>query len=115
MKRVFHSGIAVVGLIAAFTFASGVSAMGYSPDHDLGSPGQANAFGRTITLSADTKWVNVDRGESVKFIVAQSGQSFVWHFDTARTTLDLGKVAPSGTLSGHRVDAYVTQRRFPSD
>lgn len=108
MKR-FHSGTAVVGLIAALTFASGASAAGYSIDQDFGSQGQDARFGRVITIAPDAKWVNVNRDETVKLIVAPSGKSFVWRFDTPAMMFDLSKVAPSGILSGRRIDVYVTQ------
>jgi len=108
MKR-FRSGSAVVGLVAALTFASGVSAAGYSPDQDFGSPhqDQDKGFDRVITISADAKWVNVNHGETIKLVVAPSGKSFVWRFDTPAMVFDLSKVAPSGILSGRRIDAYV--------
>lgn len=108
MKRL-HSGTAVVGLVAALTFASGASAAGYSIDQDFGSQGQDARYDRVITIAPDAKWVNVTRGETVKLIVAPSGQSFVWRFDTPAMMFDLSKVAPSGVLSGRRIDAYVTQ------
>lgn len=105
MKRLFHSGTAIVGLVAALTFASGASAAGYSADQDIGS--QDNVFDRVITISADAKWVNVNRGESIKFIVAPSGQSFSWRFNTLADKFDLSKVAPSGILSGRQIEAYI--------
>ena len=98
---------AVVGFVAALTFASGASAVGYSLDQDLGSLGPDNVFNRVITISPNTKWVNVNRDESVKFIDAASGKSFVWQFKTPATKFDLSKVAPSGILAGRSIDAYV--------
>ena len=106
--RGFRSGTAVVGLVAALTFASGASAAWYSVDQDyFGSQGQDAHFGRVITIAPDAKWVNVNYGETVKLIVAPSGKSFVWRFDTPAMVFDLSKVAPSGILSGRRIDAYV--------
>ena len=107
MKRIFRSGTAVVGLAAALTFVSGVSAAGFSPDQDVGSLGSDNVFERVITISTNARWVNVNRDESIKFIDASSGKSFVWHFKTPADRVDLSKVAPAGILSGRRIDAYV--------
>ena len=107
MKRIFHSGIAVVGLLAALTLASGASAAGYSSDQDLGSLGSDNVFERVITISPNAKWVNVNRDETIKFIDASSGKSFVWSFNTRADRVDLSKVAPASILSGRRIDAYV--------
>ena len=107
MKRLLHSGTAIVGLATALTFASGALAAGYSLDQDLGSPGNDNVYERVITISPNTKWVNVNRDETVKFIDASSGKSFVWYFKTPAMRFDLSKVAPGGILAGRRVDAYV--------
>ncbi len=107
MKRLFLSGTAIVGLVAALTFASGAAAAGYSLDQDLGSLGSDNVFNRVITISPNARWVNVNRHEIVKFIDAASGKSFVWYFNTPAPKFDLSKVAPSGILAGRRVDAYV--------
>ena len=107
MKRLFLTGTAVVGLVATLTFVSGASAAGYSPELDLGSLGSDNVFERVITISPNAKWVNVNRDESIKFIDAASGKSFVWNFNTRANRIDLSKVAPSGILSGRQIDAYV--------
>ena len=99
--RTFLATLAILLLTAC------ASTAGYSPAQDFGSQGQANGFDRVITISADAKWVNVNRDETVKFIDASSGKSFVWQFNTPLMRFDLSKVAPSGILSGRRIDAYV--------
>lgn len=109
MKRLIHSGTMVVGLIAAVSFTSGASAMGYSPDHDFGSQPQGTHFDRVITVAPDAKWINVNRDETVKLVDASSGKSFVWRFDTPAMTFALSKVASSGILSGRHVDVYIAQ------
>ena len=111
MKRVFHSNAAIVGLVTALTFASGAWAAGYSLDQDLGSPGNDNVYERVITVYPNAKWVNVNRDETIKFIDASSGKSFVWQFNTRAARFDLSEVAPSGVLSGRRIDAYVADSR----
>src|SRR5258706_141347 len=107
MKRLLDSGTGIVGLVAVLTLASGASAAGYSLDQDVGSPGQENVFERVITISPNARWVNVNRDETIKFIDASSGKSFVWNFQTLADRVDLSKVAPAGILSGRRIDAYI--------
>jgi hypothetical protein len=53
------------------------------------------AAGRTIEITAMTKWVNVNNGETVTFI--QGGNTFTWHFDTfpAVTNFPLDRITPS--------------------
>ena len=56
-----------------------------------------NAYAdRQITITADTKWVNVN------------GKIFTWHFDTLRAEdrFDLTKIAPAGMDVG-MVTVYV--------
>ena len=107
MERLLHSATSTVGLVAALTFASATLAAGYSLDQDLGTPGHDNVFQRVITISPTARWVNVNRDETVKFIDASSGKSFVWYFNTPADRFDLGKVAPAGILSGRQIVAYV--------
>ena len=107
MKRLFHSGTALAGFVTVVTFASGASAAGYSLDQDLGSPGNDNVYERMITISPNTKWVNVNRDETIKFVDASSGKSFVWNFKTPADRFDLSKVAPPGILSGRQIVAYL--------
>ena len=74
---------------------------------DLGSP---DFFNKEITITPDTKWVNVTQGDDVKFIVQQTGQSFVWNFETpGAENFDLSAVAPPGVLAGQHVQAYVDE------
>jgi hypothetical protein len=72
----------------------------------LGDPAPPTAAERTIKITPNTRHVNVERGEIVKFDTG--GKTFAWDFDTAETVLsfDLNQVAPPGTLD-HKVTAYV--------
>jgi hypothetical protein len=75
-----------------------------------GSPGHEGTFDRVITLRADARWVNVMSGETVKFVDAASGRSFVWRFDIPNlATFDLVAVAPRGVLTPERLTVYVAQ------
>ena len=62
-------------------------------------------YDRVITITPQTKSVNVNQGESVKFVDTATGLSFVWRVDTNNFEVDLAKVAPVGI--GRNVKAYV--------
>ena len=106
IKKLVRSCVAMFGFVAALMFASAVPA-GYAVDQDFGSPGQDGNFDRVITIAPDAKWVNVTRDETIKFVDATSGKSFVWRFDTLANVFDLGGIAPTGFLGGRHIDAYV--------
>ncbi|MDP3843637.1 MAG: CzcE family metal-binding protein [Oxalobacteraceae bacterium] len=74
----------------------------------LGSPAPATVSARTIVIDADTKYVNVVGGDTVKFNAGD--KSFAWSFDVPLTitSLDLNRVAPAGVLD-HPVKVYVQQ------
>ena len=73
----------------------------------LNETAPAAAANRTITIAPDTRYVNVQGGQTVRFDVG--GQTFSWDFDGAETvgSFDLNKVAPPGLLD-HPVTAYVS-------
>lgn len=74
----------------------------------LGSAAPASAAERTITINADTRYVNVTGGSTVRFIVG--GQSFTWNFQTGGShtaPFDLARLAPAGALN-HKVVVYVS-------
>ena len=59
---------------------------------------------RTIVIGANTRFVNVNHGEIVKFVA--NGQEFAWDFDGLPQSFDLKQVAPQGALD-HSVRVYV--------
>ena len=69
----------------------------------LGSAVAAAAATRTIDVSDDTRSINVDQGEIVRFNV--HGKTFAWQFDTLREgPIDLSAIAPAGVnVAGVRV------------
>lgn len=72
----------------------------------LGDPVPPAAADTTITITPDTHYVNVQKGQVVKFDVG--GKTFAWDFDSAVTveSFDLNRVAPPGMLD-HEVTAYI--------
>jgi Heavy-metal resistance protein CzcE len=93
----------------AFSLFSGCVSIGLA-NLDLRTPAQGHSYDRKVLIRANTKFVNVDDGEVVKFVVQEpdgADKSFTWHFDTARETVgDLSKLAPTGVL-GRSVKVYV--------
>jgi hypothetical protein len=73
----------------------------------LGMPVRDQSAGeRTITITAQTRWVNVTGGETVRFVAG--ARSFTWNFQTAATVgkFDLNLVAPEGMLT-RTITVYV--------
>ena len=63
--------------------------------------------GRTITVTGETKWVNVEHGEVIRFV--SNGQEFTWYFDglAQPQPFDLAQIAPAG-FTAQRVAVYVS-------
>jgi hypothetical protein len=99
------SKIFVPGLLVAILFLSSCSAM-RDPNRQIalwGDPAPPSAATRTIVIHPDTKYVNVEGGEVVKFIAG--GQTFAWAFvPQGGVYFELNKIAPPGALD-HRVMA----------
>jgi hypothetical protein len=72
----------------------------------LGGATEPSAASLTITIGPNTAYVNVTRGDIVKFVVGD--KSFAWSFDGASTIseIDLNNIAPPGILN-HLVKVYV--------
>ena len=101
----------LVGTIAAAALSTVIvgSAAAYAPEQDFGSAADSRSSSvREIDISPDTKWVNVDQDEVVKFVDASSGKSFYWRFDTRNFMVRLQDIAPAGFLTGRQIDAYVS-------
>ena len=62
---------------------------------------------RTVTITPDTKYVNVKAGETVKFV--SNGQATTWNFDNPNIfEVKLRKIMPAGSLD-HKVMVYVAR------
>ena len=73
-------------------------------DSLLGDVVSADEATRTIVVDATTRYVNVNKGETVKFV--DNGQTFAIRFDGVRPAFALNALAPTGSLD-HQVMAYV--------
>jgi len=115
----------LVPIIAALALSAASLSAGASlkPTDIFGEPAQAPSAERavftavaerTITVNDNTKWVNVNHYEVVRF--ASNGQEFTWYFDglAQPRPFDLAQIAPAGFVS-HSVTVYVapTERDFP--
>ena len=112
------SSIRILGLAIALSGGAfiGTAACAAGNPMFVGEPGDEASAERVITIKPDAKWVNVTEDETVKFVDAATGKSFVWRFDTGRPTVfDLAAVAPADVLGGHHLAAYVAQSRFDND
>src|ERR1700716_514948 len=66
-------------IIALMLSVSALSSMAATPVDLLGETAQAAAANRMITIAPDTKYVNVEGGQIVRFDIG--GQTFTWDFD----------------------------------
>ncbi len=67
------------------------------------APAQAE---RSIVIGPDTRWANVQQGESIRFVAGQ--REFAWRFDGSAMSFDLLRVAPTDFLS-RSLRVYVAQ------
>lgn len=72
-----------------------------------GQPAPVTAAERTIVITPATRYVNVEGGQIVKFVLPD--KEFAWNFNTAQTvaSFSLNDVAPPGVLT-QPVRAYVS-------
>jgi hypothetical protein len=78
---------------------------------NYGTPVQSQKVDETVHLRPDSRWVNVNYGETVRFVAQGSDgsqHSFAWRFNVASDvfSVDLGKVAPVG-FPDRQVRVYV--------
>jgi hypothetical protein len=93
-------------IIAAALVASTGAYASVNPHPQLGMAASSANADHQVTINADTKWVNVNNGDTVAFNV--NGKTFTWHFDTlhSEAAFDLANIAPAGVEVG-MVTVYV--------
>jgi hypothetical protein len=83
---------------AAFASASSHAApfTGSAADYGVVDTGAAANQGRAVAIDANTRYVNVTNGDTVRFDVG--GKAFTYTFDTYDNVneVDLAKIAPAG-------------------
>jgi hypothetical protein len=105
MKRL-HSPIIAISLVLATTVLTACAARTSYVDL-YGQPAPVSAAERTIVITPATRHVNIEGGQTIKFIVGD--KEFAWDFFVARTVNNfaLNDIAPPGVLD-HPVQAYVS-------
>ena len=96
------------------TIAAFAGAANAATRNDASAYGQAvpsDAAGRTISLTSQTRSVNVTNGETVTF--KKDGRSFTWHVDTCNnvSAFALAVIAPA-TLHAGGVEVYVASNDY---
>lgn len=96
--------------VAAFALsAASLSAVALTNADRYGEAASTAAAERTIVIGPNTRWVNVNHGEIVKFVA--NGQEFAWDFDGVPQAFDLKQVAPQGSIAQSvRVYIALTER-----
>jgi phosphate-selective porin len=94
---IFVAAVLLAGAASATTFT------GTSADYGMATTSGAE---RTVVVQPGTKYINVDDGETVEFVV--NGQKFDWHFQTFKgeSSFKLSEIAPQGVMVGD-VQVYV--------
>jgi len=89
MKTAILAGITAALLMGATAFSA-------TSVNDLGEQGDANGVTREVVITPQTRWVNVESVETIKFVDGTGGKSVVWYFDTpSRATWALADCWPS--------------------
>src|SRR5258706_585978 len=101
LENVMKKLVAVVALALS---AASLSAFAVTSTDRYGEAATPAAAQRTIVIGANTRSVNVNHGEVVKFVA--NGQEFTWDFDGVPQAFDLKQVAPQGALD-HDVRVYI--------
>jgi hypothetical protein len=106
-EYVMKTKLLIPALAATLSLPSLSSLAASTSDLD-GTSAPAATADRTIQITPDTKYVNVQGGQVVTFDVG--GQTFTWNFDVpngAADSIDLSQIAPAGLLD-HQVTAFVS-------
>lgn len=83
-----------LALLCSILAGSAIAAGPSGTAADYGSPAQHDAAQRHIAMQADTRHINVTRGETVT--ITRAGQRFTWHVQTFnnKTVFALAEIAP---------------------
>ena len=94
MLNTHRSALAILCAALTTVAAPALAAGPTGTAADYGSSAPHAAAQRSIELQADTRHINVTRGETVT--IARAGQRFTWHVQTFhhQTTFALSEIAP---------------------
>jgi hypothetical protein len=104
-----NTAVATFAASLAFSLLAGCAST-RPANLNLGTPAEGRSYDRQVLIGVNTKFVNVDDGQVVEFVVHEpdgTDKSFAWHFDVGRETVgDLSELAPIGVL-GRPLKVYV--------
>jgi hypothetical protein len=91
MNTIFARSTLAAGLALSL---AGAAHAAPAASNAFGTPAAANAAERTVVLGDQTRYINVNDGETVRFV--HGDRSFTWNFDTVRRdgVAALGQIAP---------------------
>lgn len=92
--------------LPALALAASCTAHAVDIPQPLGMDAGTATASREIEVTAPRKYINVQRGEVVRFVTPQG--SFTWSFDTSPTVsvFDFARIAPAGIDAGS-ITVYV--------
>lgn len=91
------------------TAAAATSALAAPGDMALGVAGDASLVTREVVITPQTRWINVDSGETVRLIDGAGGKAVVWRFDTPSWAVGaLADFAPE-LAQGRQIRVYVAE------
>jgi len=105
---VFHRSIPQGGAVTPLALSIALSLLSacahVAPTvSSLGESAEGHPYTRTIKVGPTTRFVNVDSGEVIKFVVQGpdgAERAFTWTFARVRETVgDLGQLAPAGAVA----------------
>lgn len=100
----------LLGISAALISGCAATAV-TGPADALGARADARQATREVVITPQTRWINVESGETVRFSAA-GGESVIWYFDTPSWAIGrLGDIAPK-LAQGRDIKIYVAMPRL---
>jgi hypothetical protein len=96
--------IAAPLFIATLFASASASAFALTTSDLYGSAAGAGFAQRTIVIDGNTRYVNVQHGETV--IIRDGDNTISWNFDGIDQAFDLSKILPAAA-NGQKVEVYV--------
>jgi hypothetical protein len=98
----------LVPALSALVLSAASLGASAAPSTDLvGETAVADTAQRTVVIGANTRFVNVTQGETVRFVA--NGNEFTYDFDGLPGAVELAQIAPNVSLD-HKVEVYVARQ-----
>ena len=92
-------------LVSTLFATASASAFALTAADKYGSAAAPQFMGRTIVVDANTRYLNVQHGETVT--IRTGSNSVNWTFDGIGSSFDLAKIIPAAADDGRMVKVYV--------